>query len=57
MMIFLKKFYNGFIQVLLKRTFQTNVDFPGLNKKGDTDDNQFSYGKLFYPEDILVYYN
>ena len=50
----LKKFYNGFIQVLLKRTFQTNVDFPGLNKKGDTDDNQFSYGKLFYPEDILA---
>jgi hypothetical protein len=50
----LKRFYNGFIQVLLKPTSQTNIDIPGLNKKGDLDDSQYSYGRLFYPEDILA---
>ncbi len=50
----LKRFYNSFIQLLLKPTFQTNIDFPGVNKKGDGDNNQYSYGRLFYPEDILA---
>ncbi len=50
----LKRFYDNFIQVLLKPTYFTNIDLPGVGKNKESDSNQYSYGRIWYPEDILA---
>lgn len=50
----LKGFYDNFIQVLLKPTFYTNVEIPGIGKITEKDSDRYSYGRVWYPEDILA---
>jgi hypothetical protein len=50
----LKGFYDNFIQVLLKPTFYSNIDIPGIGKGKESDSYQYTYGRVWYPEDILA---